>query len=95
MWEVLIYILVGALAGIVRALVTGKGLFPLPKIETINGTKYVNAGFLFAAIIGAFAGAIAPYVLGVNCVVAALAGYVGEDFIENTVERALGYPRPA
>jgi len=95
MWEVLLYILIGALAGIVRALVTGKGLLALPKVEEVNGTKYVNAGFILAAIIGGFAGAIAPYVLGVNCVIAALAGYVGEDFVENAIERALGYPKSA
>jgi len=95
MWEVLLYILIGALAGIVRALVTGKGLLALPKIEEVNGTLYINSGFLLAAVIGGFAGAIAPYVLGVNCVIAALAGYVGEDFIENAVERTLGYPKPA
>jgi len=95
MWEVLLYMLIGALAGLVRALVTGKGLLALPKVEEINGTLYINSGFLLAAVIGGFAGAIAPYVLGVNCVVAALAGYVGEDFIENAIERTLGYPKPA
>jgi len=91
----LLYILIGALAGIVRALVTGKGLLMLPKVEEVNGALYVNCGFILAAIIGGFTGAIAPYVLGVDCVIAALAGYVGEDFIENSVERVLGYPKPA
>jgi len=95
MWEVLLYALIGAIAGVVRALITGKGLLMLPKVEEVNGTLYVNCGFLLAAIVGAFAGAIAPYALSVNCVIAALAGYVGEDFIENAVERSLGYPKPA
>jgi len=95
MWETLLYIAIGAIAGVVRAVVTGKGLLMLPKIEEINGAQYINAGFLVSAIIGGFAGVIAPYILGVNCIVAALAGYVGEDLIENVIERALGYPRVA
>jgi len=95
MYEYLIYILVGALAGFVRALVTGKGLIALPKIERVDDRLYLNAGFITAMIIGAFTGAVAPYTLGVNTVVAALAGYVGEDFIENLIERVLGYPKKA
>jgi len=90
--EVVIYLIVGAFAGFVRAVVTGKGLIALPQVETINGKKYLNLGFISAMLIGALAGTLAPYALGVNAVISAMAGYVGEDLIENLIERAMGYP---
>jgi len=57
----------------------------LPKVRR----RRIDLGFLSAVIIGAFAGSIAPYSLGVDTVIAAISGYVGMDAIENLVERAI------
>jgi len=90
--EVILFALAGFFAGIVREIVTGKGRILLPKKERYNEHEFLNLGFLAPAIIGALAGYLAPYSLGVNTVVAAMAGYVGADFIENIIERALKLP---
>jgi len=90
--EVILFALAGFFAGIVRAIVTGKGRILLPKKERYNEHEFLNLGFLAPAIIGALAGLFAPYSLGVNTIVAAMAGYVGADFIENVIERALKLP---
>jgi len=92
MLEFVAYALAGFFAGIVRAVVTGKGRILLPKKERYNEHEFLNLGFLAPAIIGALAGFLAPHGLGVNTVVAAMAGYVGADFIENVIERALKLP---
>jgi len=93
MYEVVLFALSGFFAGIVRAIVTGKGRILLPSREKFNEHEYLNLGFLAPAIIGALAGFIAPYSLGVDLVVSALAGYVGVDFIENVIERVLKLPK--
>jgi len=90
--EFIIYAIAGFFAGIVRAIVTGKGRILLPKKERYNEHEFLNLGFLAPAIIGALAGLLAPYTLKVNTIVAAMAGYVGADFIENVIERALKLP---
>jgi len=85
MWEIIVFVIAGALGGLVRQVVTGEGILPLPKLHEGK----LDLGFTSAMIIGAFAGWLAPYSLGVDSVIAGLAGYVGQDFIENTVERLL------
>jgi len=85
MWEIIFFAVAGAAGGLVRQIVTGEGVLPLPK-------KYegkLDLGFVSALIIGAFAGWIAPYSLGVDSVIAGLAGYAGQDAIENILERVL------
>jgi len=86
MWEPLFFALAGGFGGVVRMLVTGKGLLLLPKVEVKEGHRFVNLGFLAPVVIGLAAGLVAPYALGVNTVMALLAGYVGADFIENLAE---------
>jgi len=85
----LFYAFMGAAGGLVRAVVTGKGVIALPRVEEVQGSKHLNLGFLAPLIIGAVAGYLAPSALGINGVVAALAGYTGTDFIENLIERRL------
>jgi len=80
---VLVFALAGLFGGFVRAVVTGEGVLILPRVRK----RRVDLGFLSSVIVGTFAGVIAPYGLGVNAVVAALAGYVGTDFLENLAER--------
>jgi len=92
MFEMALFAAVGLLFGFVRAIVTGKGLIALPRIETKNEHKFLNLGVIAPMIIGAAAGWLAPYSLGVDMVVAALAGYTGADFIENLIERAKKLP---
>jgi len=84
--EVLIYALAGGFGGLVRSVITGEGVIVLPKVHEGR----VDLGILTSVIIGMFAGMIAPYSLGVDGVIAALAGYAGADFIENALERKLG-----
>jgi hypothetical protein len=84
--EVLIYALAGGFGGLVRSIITGEGVIALPKVHEGR----VDLGVLASVIIGVFAGVIAPYSLGVDGVIAALAGYAGADFIENALERKLG-----
>jgi len=81
--EALIFAGAGLFGGFVRAIVTGEGLLVLPKVRRGR----VDLGFLSSVIVGTFAGLIAPYGLGVNAVVAALAGYAGTDALENLAER--------
>jgi len=92
MWEYALFALSGFIAGLIRAIITGKGKILLPKKERYNEHEFLNLGFLAPALIGAFAGFLAPYSLGVDAVVAAMAGYAGTDFIENVIERALKLP---
>ena len=91
--EYLIYALLGAFGAFIRCLITGKGIIALPKIKEQQGSKYINLGIVAPLFIGAFAGWLAPAHLGVNSVVAAIAGYAGTDFIENIVERVAKLPK--
>jgi len=84
--EVLVSAAAGAFGGLVRAIVTGKGLIPLPRVEVKNQHRFLNLGFITPVIIGVGAGVIAPYTLGVDAAIAFLAGYAGTDFIENALE---------
>jgi len=92
MWEMLLFAFVGLCFGVVRAIITGKGLIALPRIETKNEHKFLNLGVVAPMIIGAAAGWLAPYSLGVDAAVAAMAGYTGVDFIENAIERLKKLP---
>jgi len=85
MWEIVIFAIAGALGGLVRQVITGEGILPLPKVSEGK----LDLGFTSALIIGAFAGWLAPYSLGVDSVIAGLAGYAGQDAIENILERVL------
>lgn len=90
MLTILIYALCGAAGGIVRTLITGKGIVILPRIIRLEGASpHLDLGCLAPAIIGAFAGVIAPAALGINGIVSACAGYAGADFVENLIERTL------
>ena len=90
MIAVLISILAGVGGGVVRAIITGKGIITLPSIHKVaGGSSHLNLGIIAPMAIGALAGYVAPYSLGVDGVVAALAGYAGTDLIENMVERTL------
>ena len=91
--EYLVYALLGAFGAFIRCLITGKGIIALPKIKEQQGSKYINLGIVAPLLIGAFAGWLAPAHLGVNSVVAAIAGYAGTDFIENIVERIAKLPK--
>jgi len=91
--EVLVFFAAGAFGGLVRTLVEGKGLLVLPHVVTRKGVKMLNLGFLSSAVIGAAAGLIAPYSLGVDAVIALLAGFVGSHLIEHSAERLIGLPR--
>jgi len=90
--EIFIYIIIGAIAGLVRAVITGKGLIPLPRVVSKKGHKFINLGILSPIVIGAVAGWLAPATLGINGVVAFIAAYAGADFIENVVERIKKFP---
>jgi len=86
LYEVVLFAVLGGVGGLIRAIITGKGLIMLPKVEEKNRHRFLNLGVLAPIIIGAFAGWLAPHSLGVDSVIAGLAGYVGADFIENLVE---------
>ncbi|KKM96135.1 hypothetical protein LCGC14_1181130 [marine sediment metagenome] len=90
--EYLLYAGLGALGGFVRVLITGKGMIALPRFQEVKGSRHLNLGFLVPLVIGAFAGWLAPATLGVNGVVAAIAGYSGSDMVENIIERARRLP---
>jgi len=93
-FQVVIFAVVGMVGGLVRAVITGKGLIALPRVEEKDGHRFVNLGVIAPMIIGAFAGWLAPHSLGVNSIMAGLAGYVGADFIENLAEtRIRGFPK--
>jgi len=92
MWEVVMFAIAGLIGGLIRAIVTGKGLIALPRIQSRDRARYLNLGVLAPMAIGAFAGWLAPHALGVDAVVAALAGYSGTDFIENLIERGKKLP---
>jgi hypothetical protein len=84
------YALMGAAGGLIRTVITGKGIIPLPRVEEkVGGSRHLNLGFLAPMAIGALAGYLAPAALGVDSVVSAIAGYAGSDFLENLIERSL------
>jgi len=85
MFDVLVYAVGGLVGGLVREIVSHKGIIMLPRKDPEMGT--VNLGSLSALIIGAVCGVLAPWSIGVNAFFSILAGYVGQDFIENLVER--------
>ena len=90
-----IYMLAGAFGGLLRTLVTGKGIVALPRLEHVDGgSLHLNLGFLAPMTIGAGAGLLAPWSLGINGVFSILSGYVGPDFIENLIERQLPQGTP-
>ena len=82
----LCFALAGLAGGLVRAIVTGEGSLILPHVHE----RRVDLGSLSSLIIGAIAGVVAPYAIGVNSVIAFFAGYIGNDVLENLAERALG-----
>lgn len=89
----LIWILAGAAGGVIRTIVTGKGIVPLPFVKTVaEGSRHLNLGILAPMFIGALAGYLTSNSLGVDGAVAAIAGYAGSDFLENLVER--NFPKP-
>jgi len=90
--EWLVFIVAGVLAGIVRSVVEGKGVIVLPHLVVKRGVKCLNLGFLSSAVIGGLAGYAAPYGLGLDTLIAVLAGYVGSHVVEHLVERKLGLP---
>lgn len=85
----LVYALMRAIGGFVRLLVTGKGVIPLPQLQQVAGSRHLNLGFLTPAAIGALAGYLTAGSLGVDSVVAAIAGYSFSDGLENLIERWL------
>ena len=88
--EILIYCLVGGLAGFLRCAISEKGLVPLPKIEVKGTHRFLNLGILFPIMIGAIAGWLAPSTLGMDSIVAFIAGWGGTDLLENIIERIKG-----
>ena len=65
---------------------TGEGSLILPQLHE----RRLDLGSLSSLIIGAIAGVVAPYAIGVNSVIAFFAGYIGNDVLENLCERAMG-----
>lgn len=91
--EYIIFCLVGAAGAFIRLLLGGKGLLLLPRVETMpNGSRHLNLGFISGLFIGAAAGWLAPSSLGMDSIVAFIAGYGGSDIIENLIERAKKLP---
>ena len=84
--ELLVYAIAGLFGGLARAIVTGEGSLILPQLHE----RRLDLGSLSSLVIGAIAGAVAPYTLGVNSVISFFAGYVGNDVLENLAERAMG-----
>ena len=85
-----VYAFMGAVGGLARVVVTGKGIIAIPQVEHIpNGSPHLNLGALAPLFIGALAGYISQASRGVDGVVSALAGYAGSDGIENIIERRL------
>ena len=84
--EVFVYVIAGLFGGLVRATVTGEGSLILPQLHE----RRLDLGSLSSLIIGAIAGVVAPYTVGVNGIIAFFAGYVGNDLLENLTERVLG-----
>ena len=84
----LIWLIAGAIGGLIRAIITGKGVLLLPRIHTVaGGSTHLNLGIVAPILIGAVTGYIAPYSLKVDGVVAFMAGYMGSDILENLIER--------
>lgn len=85
MYQILAYAAFGAFGGIVRDLVSHKGVVVLPHYQ--KDERNLKLGFVSTAIIGAAAGILAPWTLGVNAMISLLCGYAGSDFIENLAEK--------
>ena len=90
----LIWLVAGAIGGLFRAIIGGKGILLLPRIHTVvGGSRHLNLGVVAPILIGAAAGFIAPYSLKVDGIVAFMAGYMGSDVLENLVERTFHKPK--
>ena len=86
--EIWIYLLGGGFGGFTRSVVTGKGFITLPQVVHVNGgSPHLNLGFLAPIVVGALAGLIAPYTIGINGIVSVISGYAGTDMVENLIER--------
>ena len=84
----IIWIVAGLIGGLIRTIVTGKGIIALPSVKTVpDGSRHLNLGFVAPMAIGALAGYLTSNSLGVDGAVAAIAGYAGSDLLENVVER--------
>lgn len=93
MMTLLVSAIFGGLGGVIRLLVSGKGLIALPQIiKGKQGNLYLNLGGLLPIIIGSIAGALSRQTLGIDSVVSAIVGYAGTDFLENIIERRLLQP---
>jgi len=91
--EIVVLLIAGAFGGIVRTVAENKGVLVLPHFITRRGVRMLNLGFLSSAIIGAGAGFVVPHALGVDTLIAFLAGFVGSHLIEHFAERLIGLPR--
>ena len=90
----LIWLVAGAIGGLIRAIITGKGIVLLPRIHVITGgSRHLNLGIVAPILIGAAAGFLTSNSLGVDGVVAFIAGYAGSDMLENLVERNMHKPK--
>ena len=86
----LVYAFMGAVGGLARVVVTGKGIIAIPRVVRIaDGSPHLNLGILAPLFIGAVAGYLSQETLRVDGVVSAIAGYSGSDFLENLIERRL------
>mgnify|MGYP001576969767 CR=1 FL=1 len=89
-WHIAVYLASGLLGGLARAMVTGKGIIALPALQKVEGgSVHLNLGVLAPMFLGAIAGLVAPWALGINGIVSVLSGYSGSDFLENLVERVV------
>lgn len=85
-----VFLAAGAFGGLLRALVTGKGMIALPQLVSVEGgSDHLNLGFFAPMIIGAGAGLLGPWAFEINGVFSVLSGYAGTDLIENLIERRL------
>ena len=83
MEEVIVYILVGALGGFVRA------LYGFMK-SVSKGNKISKGYFISSVITSAAIGGILGSVFNTDYRIAALAGYAGTDFLENIFKGIIG-----
>ena len=79
-----------AFGGIIRLLLTGKGLVLLPRLEKKNEHRFLNIRFLAPIIIGILVGITAPELVGRGVTMAFIGGYLGSDVIGNFVESVIG-----
>lgn len=86
----LISAVAGAVGGLTRLLISGKGRIPLPRVYDLPGhSRHLNLGFLLPVVLGMIAGALVNKALHIDGMVSFMAGYAGSDFIENAIERRL------